>query len=115
MPQNVTLDFTYDDSIGGCVIKLEWSPPINLDLEDISHYIVYVNGTDVLTRIIDKDEDANLTIISYPVHSCGAHNVSVSAVNRCGHEGQRSADITLEAIILPGKYIILIMIIFFSS
>ena len=93
---------TYDDSTGGCVIQLGWSPPINLDQEDISHYIVYIDGIDILNKMSETDQ--NLTLISYPVCNCGVHSVSVSAVNHCGREGQRSHNITLQAIILdPGN------------
>ena len=102
MPQDITSNLMHDDSTGGCVIQLGWNPLINLALEDISHYIVYVDEIDVLNKISEADQ--NLTQISYPMCNCGAHNVSVSAVSCCGCEGQRSPSITLGAIILnPGK------------
>ena len=50
MPRDVISNLTHDDSTGGCVIQLGWSPLINLAQEDISHYIVYVNGINILTR-----------------------------------------------------------------
>ena len=96
MPLDVTSNLTHDNGVGGCIIQLGWSPPINLDQEDISHYIVYVDGTNVLNKTSEMDQ--NVTLISYPVCSCGAHSISVSVVNRCGCEGQRSPNIMLEAI-----------------
>ena len=101
MPQDITSNLVYDDSTGGCVIQLGWSPPINLDQEDISHYIVYIDGINVLNKTSEDDE--NLNLIFYPVCSCDVHSVSISAVNSCGHEGQRSHNIILEAVALdPG-------------
>ena len=97
MPRDVTSNLIYDDSTGGCVIQLGWSPPINLAQEDISHYIVYVNGINVLNKISETGQ--NLTQILYPVCNCGAHSVSVSAVSRYDCEGQRSPSIILEAML----------------
>ena len=97
MPLNVTANLIKDTGVGGCTIQLGWSPPISIAFEAatyVSHYIVYVNGIDVINKT--RETDQNLTLISYPVCSCGAHVVSVSAVNLCGCESQMSPNVTLD-------------------
>ena len=94
MPRDVTSDLILDSSIEtGCEVQFGWSPLINLDQGNISHYIVYMNETNVLNKISEVDQ--NKILVSYPVSrsSCATHNVSVSAVNQCGREGQRSRNI----------------------
>ena len=73
-PQHITANLIKESDSRGCMILLGWTPPINLASEDIAHYKVYV------------DENR------------GAHSVSVSAVSRCGHEGQRSPIIILKGV-----------------
>ena len=98
MPNHIISKLIYDDGIGGCVIQFSWSPPTNLDQSDISHYIVYVNGTNILSKTSEMDQ--NMIIVSYAVFSCGTHSVSVSAVDHCGRDGQKSPNITLEDIVM---------------
>ena len=57
-------------------------------------YEVYVNGTNVFNVISTINQ--NLTVTSYPMCTCGAHRVSVNAVNRCGGKGQDTSVITLD-------------------
>ena len=91
VPNHIISKLIYGDSIGGCVIQFSWSPPTNLDQSDISHYIVYINGTNVLSKTSEMDQ--NMILVSYAVFSCGTHSISVSAVDRCGRDGQKSPNI----------------------
>ena len=62
---------------------------MNFASNDVSLYTIYINGSNILTEASKTDQ--NLTLTSYPVCSCASHNISVSATNRCGQEGQRSS------------------------
>ena len=88
IPQGIMTTQRMDNCTGKCTILLGWNPPINIATEDVSHYMVYINETNALSE--KSETDKNFTLTAYPVSSCGTHQVSVSAVNRCGHEGQRS-------------------------
>ena len=61
--------------------------------------MVYINETNAMSE--KSETDKNFTLTAYPVSSCGDHQVSVSAVNRCGREGQRSPLIMLDQEPLP--------------
>ena len=99
MPQDVTSYLILDNNIEtGCEVQFGWSPPINPDQGNISHYIVYMNETNVLNRTSEADQ--NRILVSYPVSSCVTQNVSVSVstVNQCGREGPRSRSIISKTI-----------------
>jgi hypothetical protein len=95
-PQGIMTTQGKDNCTGKCTILLGWSPPTNIAIEDISHYIVYINETNLLSQ-----ESKNFTLTAYPVSSCGAYQISVSTVDRCGREGQRSPIILLDQGPLP--------------
>ena len=88
-----------DNCTGKCTILLGWNPPNNIDIKDVSQYMVYINGTNLLSQ--ESETDKNFTLTAYPVNSCGVHQISVSTLNRCGHEGQRSPLISLDLEPLP--------------
>ena len=87
MPQNVTGNQRIDGT-GSCIVLIGWNPPANTAESDLSHYLVYVNETNVLKE--------NLTLTAYPVRTCGSHNIRVAAINRCDRVGQNSSIITLD-------------------
>ena len=98
-PQGIMTTQRKDNCTGRCTILLGWSPPINIATEDVSHYIVYINGTNTLSQ--KNEVDKNFTLTAYAVSSCGAHQISVSVVDRCGQEGQGSPLIMLDQEPLP--------------
>ena len=95
MPQNVTANQRID-SIGNCFLIIIWSPPPNLNKDDISYYLVYVNDT-----------KENLTMTAYPVHTCGSHTIRVAAFNRCDRMGPNSSAITVDQYPSPLQGIVL--------
>lgn len=98
MPQNVIVKQKMERYTGSssCTVFIAWNTPINVAQDDISHYIVYINGTSYYT--INKTENINqdLFLTTFPVCPCAEHQVSVSAVDQCGREGQRSPSIIPE-------------------
>ena len=40
-------------------------------------------------------------LFAYPVCTCGSHNVSIRAVNRCGHVGPSTDNQTVDSTELP--------------
>ena len=83
MPQNVTANQRINGT-NGCTILIGWLPPPNISSEDdISHYMIKVNGTSF---------NEILTVTARPVCECTTYRVTVdvSAIDRCGREGQRS-------------------------
>ena len=67
---------------GNCNVHLFWNFPNNIALDDISHFTVHINGTHIANETRNANESSILT--SYRLCSCGSHNISISAVNRCG-------------------------------
>ena len=90
MPQDVTIEQKVERCTGNssCMISIAWTTPRNVAQDDISHYMIYINGTNVLNKT--ESINQNLVLTSFPVCPCAEHQVSVSAVDRCSHEGQRS-------------------------
>jgi hypothetical protein len=79
-----------------CTVSIAWITPRNVAQDDVSHYIIYVNGTTnyyVLSNTTTNDPDQDLLLTTYPVCTCAEHQISVSAVDRCGREGERSPNI----------------------
>ena len=91
MPQSIGAKLIKESE--GCVILLGWTPPVN---RKISHYMIYVDETNVLNTTSDTDQ--NVTLISYLINNCETHNVSVSAVNYCGCESQKSPSVALRTL-----------------
>ena len=76
-----------------CDIYLSWSLPNNIAPDDISHFTIYIDGTHVANKTRNVNE--SLIVIVYRLCSCGSHNISISAVNRCGRSG-RSTLVTVD-------------------
>ena len=66
---------------GECTTTAMWNPPTNMDQENINHYMVYINSTDVHKLNHTK------TGVTFPDPNCSATNVSVGAVSLCGFAG----------------------------
>ena len=86
--QNVTANQKIDNT-GGCLVGITWSLPPNVAEEDVSQYLVYVNGTKL-------DEPIYMPPAAYRMCSCGSYDISVSTVDRCGRTGQNSSFITVD-------------------
>ena len=67
------------DENGECIVFLSWDIPNNVDREDLSHFMVKINGEDRL--------NTNSTTTSYPHCNCDPHNISIASVNRCNRAG----------------------------
>ena len=91
MPYDVTVNQRTEISMGSCIIYLGWNPLINTTQDDITHYMIYINGTNIFNKT--KSTDRPLMLSAFPVCTCAAHQISVSAVDRCGVESQKSPDI----------------------
>ena len=93
MPQNVIAKQKVERYTGNsnCTIFIAW---INIARDDVSNFTIYINGTSYY--VLNKTQSINqdLILTAFPVCTCAEHQVSVSAVDRCGHEGQRSPSIT---------------------
>ena len=98
MPQNVIAN-QWIDSIGNCLLIMNWNLPPNLNKDDISCYLVYVNDTNNFKE--------NLTLIAYPVRTCGSHAIRVTAFNRCDRMGPNSSIITVDQDPSPLQSIVL--------
>lgn len=79
---------------GNCDIYLLWSLPNNTAPNDTSHFAIYINGTHIADETRNNVNE-NLTVTVYRLCSCGSHNISITAVNRCGKSG-RSVLITVD-------------------
>lgn len=81
MPQNPVGRQTVYDT--WCILHIAWSNPKNMAAEDVSIYIISINGTNT------HNETSNLTVTVsvYHVCQCASHNVSITAMNKCGHVG----------------------------
>ena len=90
MPQDMTIDQREGES-ESCTVHLSWNSPINTAVRYVDHYMVHINGR----HVINESSDENITSTTYSACSCAPHNVSIRAVNRCGHIGQSTPNITL--------------------
>ena len=91
MPYDLIVNQMTMMSMGSCIIHLGWNSPINITQADIAHYMIYINGTNIMNKT--KSTDHPLMLSAFPVCTCAAHQISVSAVDRCGVESQKSPDI----------------------
>ena len=92
MPQNVTVNQRIYTGSLSCILYVGWNPPMNVAQDDVSHYTIYINGTNILNKTTSIHQ--NLILTAYPVCTCAEHQVRVGAVDHCGREGQRSSSIT---------------------
>ena len=90
MPQDTVYDQRNESH--GCIIQASWSAPTNINVTDVTKYMMLVNGANLVNETNTNNQ--KLTLTSYPVCACDTYRVSVKAVNRCGHAG-RSTNITI--------------------
>ena len=86
MPQ--TTAYQTKDATGQCTVHVSWNLPTNNITEAVSHFTVYIDGLETIN--ITNTNDTLLSTY-YPVCSCDDYNISVTAVDQCGREGQSSA------------------------
>ena len=80
--------------MNGCRVSLSWNAPNNILPDDITLYRNYLDEDNHMNTT--PRTDTSLSMTSFVVCDCAVHNVSVSTVNRCGVDGQRSPSITIE-------------------
>ena len=61
-------------------------PPSNNAISDVKHYMVHLNGTNIINETHTSNETSILA--TYPVCSCASYNISVHIVDRCRYVGQ---------------------------
>ena len=84
MPQDIVADLKRYGTTEECTMVLAWIPPSNLNTTDVTHYMVYINGTNVLNKTSEANH--NLIVSAYRECSCATNYVGVSSVNRCSRE-----------------------------
>ena len=72
---------------GGCMVYISWTLPSNVHLNDLAHFMIFFNGTPN-NRIAVTSTNLTVNSILHPVCICGAHNISITAINRCGIIGE---------------------------
>ena len=97
VPQEMITNQT-EDKMGNCILYLSWSLPSNIAEEDLSHYMIHLNGSNVVNET--HTANSSLQLFAYPV-CCGSHSVSIRAVNRCGRVGPSTDDQTVLPTELP--------------
>ena len=88
VPHSLTSDLRKDTLTGMCMIHVSWNIPTNHDVAGIIYYMVHVNGENMVNETSSNGQ--NLMMAAHHVCTCDDHHVTVSAVNRCGREGQRA-------------------------
>lgn len=85
MPQYIN-SILKNDSAGNCFIQFSWAPPNNIAVDDISTYVIRVNGMDAATKT--NDIDRSIITDVYMLESCDYYEYSIIAVDRCNRRGQ---------------------------
>ena len=73
-----------ESTMGGCTVFYSWSAPNNTDLRDISHFMVYFNGS----RNSFGTTGNSVFMKAQSVCTCASHNITIFAVDRCNRSGQ---------------------------
>ena len=94
VPQDIVVNQRTERYMGNCIINIGWRPPTNIDQDDITHYMIYINGTNTFNETNDVNQ--NLMVISYSMCNCSTYQIRVSAVDRCGRQGQSTPTILLD-------------------
>ena len=68
---------------GGCVVYYSWSPPRNININNISHFMVTFNGSN---ETVNKTEEA-IYMREQSVCTCAVHNISIIVVDQCRRMG----------------------------
>lgn len=80
------------DTKGICLLHITWSAPSNIEPRYVSHYMIHVNGSNLVNHTNLNNQQSHL--ITYPVCTCGSHNVSITAVSTCDSIGQSTDNYT---------------------
>ena len=92
MPQVISRQVSDASDSGSCDLYLSWNLPSNIARpNDVSHFIVRINGTHFTNETTKANESSILTV--YRLCSCGSHNINISAVSRCGSVGESALTI----------------------
>ena len=72
---------------------------MNIAIGNISQYNISITNSSGLATFNVNSTNSYHTLmsVSYPLCSCTAHNVSISAINFCGRAGQSSLDMLVES------------------
>ena len=93
-----TAAFRTEDPMGECTLQIAWIAPMNIAMENISHYMLSITNSSGLTTInVNYTNHNTLFFLSYPLCSCTDHNVSISAINFCDRAGQSSLDMLVQS------------------
>ena len=76
------------DKQNGCILHLAWNSPTNIAREELSHYMININGTTHMNE--------TSTMTSIHMCTCDHHHIGIIAVNRCGRTGPSTPNITLD-------------------
>ena len=85
---SVAVEIENTHNTSGCIISMDWKPPLGYSEADVDHYIV-----DIPSR------ESRVTFESFVafflhIHECNENiSVKLRAVNRCGHIGTYTQDI----------------------
>ena len=102
---DIISDQRRNTTTGGCVVHLSWTLPSNVGRNDLGHILVFFNGTLI---IIGRETftDTSLAMKTYTVCSCGAHNISIIAINCCGMLGEAKHHILEDPDPLPNNIMV---------
>ena len=76
-----------------CTLHISWIIPDITAISDITHFMIYIDGVNVYNQTNSNNE--TFLSLSYFVHSCSPHNVSISIVNSCGQVSPPSLTISI--------------------
>ena len=70
---------------GGCWVLVSWNVPNNFSVHEISHFMVYLNGTPMENELL---KNKTVLMRAYQVCTCDVHMFNISAVDTCGNVGK---------------------------
>ena len=102
---DIVSDQRRNTSTGGCVVYFSWTLPSNVARDDLGHFMIVFNGT---FTIIGSEIFINtsLAMRAYTVCSCGAHDISITAINCCDMMGESKHHIVKDPEPLPNNIIV---------
>ena len=68
---------------------------MNIDSSDLSHYMIHIDGDNVMNKTHIVTNTSSLQLFAYPLCTCGDHTVSIQAVSRCGRAGSKTESFTV--------------------
>ena len=86
-----SISYETTNANGGCMVHVSWTLSSNVSIKDIQLFMVFFNGTNVNN---ETNISKTLTVRVYPVCTCGAHTINITAVNLCGNEGLSAHHVT---------------------